>query len=227
MNQTLMFADMEPEATFVFPEPLAERYRPQRIAEFAGLTEVKKILAGFVARPTNAGFIFYGPAGTGKTSMALALASELRGFVHHVGAGRCTVETIRDLVFSCWYVPPSGYARHVIVVDEADVMSQAAQLAILSYLDGTETIPDTVWIFTCNATDRLADRFMSRNRVLTFSTYGIQADAAKLLESVWAKEANGKPAPNCARIIKDALGNVRAALMSLEMKLLSDGGAPC
>jgi len=100
-------------------------------------------------------------------------------------------------------------------------MSTAAQLAILSNLDGTATIPDTVWIFTCNATDRLADRFLSRNRVLQFSTYGIQSAAAKLLESVWAQEVGtGIEPPNCARIIKENNGNVRAALMALEMKIL-------
>ena len=219
MNQSLLFAELEPDAPLAFPEPLAERYRPSRIADFAGLGEVKKVLAGFVERPTNAGFVFLGPAGTGKTSMGLALANEVKGFVHHVPAGQCTVDKVKDLAFSCWYVPPAGYKRHVILIDEADVMSQQAQLAILSYLDGTATIPDTVWVFTCNATDRLADRFLSRNRVLTFSTYGIQSDAAKLLESVWSKETD-KPAPNCARIIKENLGNVRAALMALEMKLL-------
>ena len=100
-------------------------------------------------------------------------------------------------------------------------MSSAAQLAVLSYLDGTETIPDTVWVFTANAIDRLADRFLSRNRVLNFSTYGIQSDAAVLLESVWNSEASADQSrPNFARIIKENLGNVRAALMTLETKLL-------
>jgi hypothetical protein len=39
-----------------------------------------------------------------------------------------------------------------------------------------------------------------------------------LLESVWARESNG-PAPNCARLIKEQNGNIRAALMALEMRL--------
>ena len=53
---------------------------------------------------------------------------------------------------------------------------------------------------------------------MKFGNYGIQEDAAALLERVWRSESD-KPVPNCARIIKDALGNVRAALMALEMKL--------
>jgi len=221
MTSTLLFPEMtEPQAGFEFPIPLSDKYRPRRIVDFAGLSEPKKVLTGFVTRPSNAAFLFCGPAGTGKTSMALALAGELQGFLHHIPAGNCTVDAIKDLAFSCWYVPPTGYKRHVIIIDEADQMSAAAQLACLSYLDGTNTIPDTVWVFTCNATDRLADRFLSRNRVLNFSTYAIQADAAKLLESVWEHET-AAPKPNFARIIKDATGNVRAALMAVEMKLLA------
>ena len=221
MSASLLFPELsDPQAGFSFPLPLSEKYRPVRIADFAGLSEPKRVLQGFAANPMNCGFLFVGPAGTGKTSMGLALAREIRGFVHHVAAQECTVERIRELCFSCNYYPPMGYKRHVILIDEADLMSLPAQNAILSKLDGTDPVPDTVWIFTCNATDRLADRFLSRNRVLNFSTYGIQAEAAKLLETVWTAETDAAN-PNFARIIKEENGNVRAALMQLEMKMLA------
>jgi replication-associated recombination protein RarA len=211
----------EPQYGLGFPVPLSEKYRPARIADFAGLSEPKKILAGFVRNPSNCGFLFVGPAGTGKTSMGIALAGELQAFIHHVPAQECTVEMVRKLAFDCNYYPPMGYKRHLILIDEADLMSGPAQNAILSKLDGTEPVPDTVWVFTCNGTDRLAERFLSRNKVLNFSTYGIQADAAQLLESVWNHEAPQAEKPNFARIIKDATGNVRSALMTLEMKMLA------
>lgn len=217
-TQTLLFAELAPDPLLSFPEPLSERYRPQRIADFAGLSEVKRILAGFVARPTNAGFLFYGPAGSGKTSMAYALANELQGFVHHVRAGDCSVQTVKDTVFSCWHCAPPGYKRHVVIVDEIDRSTEATQYSLLSYLDGTETVPDTVWVFTSNEVSQLPAKFTSRCRSMKFGNYGIQEDAAELLERVWKSESD-KPVPNCARIIKDALGNVRAALMALEMRL--------
>jgi replication-associated recombination protein RarA len=72
-SQSLLFAELAPDPLLNFPEPLSERYRPQLICEFAGLGEVKKVLQGFVTHPMNAGFLFVGPAGTGKTSMGLAL----------------------------------------------------------------------------------------------------------------------------------------------------------
>lgn len=218
MTSALLFPDMAELPGFNFPEPLCEKYRPTRIADFAGLSETKRTLQGFVFNPRAIGLLFVGPAGTGKTSMGITLARELSGFLHHIPAGQCTVEAIRELAFSCHYFPPSGFQRHIILIDEADLMSLPAQNAILSYLDGTNTIPDTVWIFTCNATDRLADRFLSRCRNLPFSTYGIQADAAELLERVWSQETDA-PAPNFTRIIKEENGNVRAALATLDSKL--------
>ena len=36
-TQTLLFAELAPDPLLSFPEPLSERYRPQRIADFAGL----------------------------------------------------------------------------------------------------------------------------------------------------------------------------------------------
>lgn len=220
MTNSLLFPEMEPLPGLNFPEPLSDRYRPRRIEDFAGLSEPKKILSGFVKAPRNCGFLFVGPPGTGKTSMAQAVSAQLRGFVHHVTAGNCTVETARALGMKCWYFPPTGYDYHAILIDEADLMSREAQNVFLSYLDGTNTIPNTIFFFTCNSTERLEERFQSRNRVLKFSTYAIQEEAAELLERVWTLEAPADlPKPNFARIIKDETGNVRAALSTLESKL--------
>jgi DNA polymerase III gamma/tau subunit len=56
--------------SFAFPQPLAEKYRPRAIAEFIGLDRQKRILANFGRNPRSAAFLFTGPSGTGKTTMA-------------------------------------------------------------------------------------------------------------------------------------------------------------
>jgi DNA polymerase III gamma/tau subunit len=224
MTPALLFPDMAELPGFAFPEPLCEKYRPRTIADFAGLAETKKTLLGFVSNPRAIGLLFVGPAGTGKTSMGIALSRAIGGFIHHVKAGECSVDKVRELAFSCHYYPPPGFKFHVILVDEMDLASLPAQNAILSYLDGTSTIPQTIWVFTCNSTERLADRFLSRCRNLAFSTYGIQADATKLLERVWSAETDA-PTPNMARLIKEQNGNIRAALSILDSKLDALKGA--
>jgi hypothetical protein len=88
----------------------------------------------------------------------------------------CNLDTLRRVTDACRYYPRPGYRKHLILVDEADQMSKAAQLYLLSKLDATAMMAD-----------------------------------------VWSTEAPANaPLPNFARIAKEATGNVRAALMTLQ-----------
>ena len=62
--------------------------------------------------------------------MGLALASELRGFVHHVKAGDCTVEDGSQISSVVLALRPQGFKRHVVLIDEADCMSKLPSLLI-------------------------------------------------------------------------------------------------
>jgi replication-associated recombination protein RarA len=207
-------------AILPFPQPLSEKYRPRAICDFAGLEKPKRILSKFAANPYPSAWLFVGPPGLGKTTMALALAESLGAELHHIPSQQCLVANVEDVIRQCWYVPVSG-GFHLVLVDEADRMSSAAQLHFLSKLDATAFPPQTIFVFTCNATDGLEPRFLSRTRQIEFSSYGIASEVARLLESIWQRESNGASAPNFARIVKDSANNVRDALMWLETELLS------
>jgi replication-associated recombination protein RarA len=150
-----------------FPMPLAEKYRPRVISDFVGLDKPKRILCKFSANPYQSAWLFIGPPGTGKTTMALALAEMLKAEVHHIPSQQCNVANVEDVIRQCWYVPISG-GFHLVLVDEADKMSAAAQLHFLSKLDATAFPPYTIFVFTCNTTDGLEARFLSRTRQIEF-----------------------------------------------------------
>jgi replication-associated recombination protein RarA len=207
-------------ATLPFPMPLAEKYRPRAIADFIGLDKPKRILSKFAANPYPSAWLFAGPTGTGKTTMALALVEMLRAELHHIPSQQCHIASVEDVMRQCWYVPASG-GFHLVLVDEADRMTPAAQLHFLSKLDATAFPPQTIFVFTCNGTDGLEPRFLSRTRQIDFSSYGMACEAARLLEGIWQREANGAAAPNFARIVKESSNNVRDALMCLETELLA------
>ena len=67
------------QTDLAFPQPLVEKYRPIRIADFIGLERPKKILTAFLKRPASGAWLFLGPSGVGKSTMAMALAVELTG----------------------------------------------------------------------------------------------------------------------------------------------------
>jgi DNA polymerase III gamma/tau subunit len=206
--------------SFAFPQSLAEKYRPRTIADFVGLEKPKKILAKFAARPYPSAWLFVGPSGVGKTSMAQALCSQINGELTHIPSQKCTAQAIEDSCHHCHFVPLTG-GLHVVLIDEADRMSPAAQLALLSKLDATAFPPNSVFLFTANSTDGLEPRFLSRCRVLEFSSYGMAGDIAVYLDKVWHCEGGNGNSPDLARLAKDSRNNLRDALMKLEIELMA------
>lgn len=211
---------------FAFPQSLAERYQPQTIAEFVGLDKPKRILQSFCSNPYPSAWLFVGPSGVGKTSMALAMSRTVDGELHHVPSQSCDLSAVKAVTDRCHYYPrifengkPGRF--HVVLIDEADRMSYAAQLALLSKLDSTAFPPNTIFVLTCNAVDSLESRFLSRCRRLDFSSYGMSDGITSLLQRVWDTETRNSPdCPNFARLAKDAANNCRDALMSLECEIL-------
>jgi replication-associated recombination protein RarA len=209
------------DSALPFPEPLAEKYRPRNIADFVGLDKPKKILSKLAANPYSSAWLFLGPSGLGKTSIALALADSIPAELHHIPSRKCTLETVEAVAARCFYFPWTGKKFHLVLVDEADQMTEAAQLAFLSKLDATAFPPNTIFIFTANSKDRLEQRFLSRCRVIEFSSYGMNAPCAELLERIWQSEHGSEQKPDFKRMAKDSANNVRDALMNLEIELLS------
>lgn len=228
-----LFADVQ--QTIDFPQSLSEKYRPKHIADFVGLPKEKKIIGTFLSKPRDAAFLFVGPSGLGKTTMALAMADELKAELHHIPSQKCTVENVDDVIRLCWRSPWNLFGPnagqpckfHIVLVDECNFMSRAAQLAFLSKLDATARPPQTIFIFTCNSTESLDATFLSRCVRLEFSSYGMRSDVAQFLRNVWEREVPHSsdipepPQPNFERITKDSSSNIRDCLMKLEVELLA------
>lgn len=128
------------------------------------------------------GFLFLGDTGIGKTTLAQAIVEEMPAELHHIASQDCNVERLRAVMNTCHYVPSAGCLRHVVLIDEGDQMSAAAQLYMLSILDSTAPPPDTLFIVTANGTDKLQERLLSRLIPVNFSAHGQSAQTTALLE---------------------------------------------
>lgn len=209
------------QAGFSFPQSFTEKYRPRRLEDFAGLEKPKNIARNLITKPRESAWLFKGPSGTGKTTLALAIAESMPAELHHIPSQECNLANLERIRSTCQYVPMQGYKFHLVLADEIDQLSGPAQISLLSKLDATNFFPNTVFIGTCNATDRLEDRFLSRFHIVEFSSYGISREVAALLERIWESEAGTAEKPNFARIVKESNNNVRESLMRLETELMA------
>jgi putative ATPase len=199
---------------------LTSRYQPTRIAEFAGLTRAKSVMRQLVESPFASAWLFTGDSGTGKTTLALAVAAEMGANVIHIPSSECSVERVRKLRTDCAQTPMFG-DWHVVIVDEADQMTQSAQVAFLSLLDATGFPDSTVFIFTSNDTKKLEPRFLGRCKTLAFDGQVDKETAARYLYRIWFTEAGteAKPPAFLAKLGANA-GNIRAALNDMELELM-------
>ena len=155
----------EPQQAFAFPRALTEQYRPKFLGDFIGLERQRTILANYAKTPFPTAFLFTGASGTGKTTMALALADAIPAELHHIPSQEANLTNIERVRMTCQYVPMAGFKMHLVLIDEADQMTPAAQVSLLSKLDATNFPPATVFVFTSNSTDRLAVRCWSSQRM--------------------------------------------------------------
>ena len=206
---------------------LTTKYAPQRIEEFIGLDEPRRVLAKYLKAPYPAAFAFVGDSGTGKTKMAEVVARSLnpdnpftpQTYIH-VGSGKCNVEKVRQIEERLDYLPWGWWVVHI---DEINEQTAEAQIAWLSVLDRIP--PKTVFLFTCNDTAKLEPRFLSRCMQLKFSNYGLNGTGSAFLREIWRKEASGDIAsgnnePDFARVLKNQRNNIRGALTELESLIL-------
>jgi replication-associated recombination protein RarA len=207
---------------------LVDKYRPKTLDAFAGVTRPKAVMAQFVKAPYSSAWLFVGPSGCGKTTMAMAVCEAIGAQLHHIPSRSCNIETVENTVQSCHYVPMFGAsAFHLVLIDEADRMTKPAQDAFLSLLDATNPPPNTIFIFTANETKGLEERFISRTRTLEFDSEGI--DMKSFLLRIFEDEAREHGIdpqkldvamwPKFGEIVKRAKGNVRKAIMDLEMDI--------
>jgi len=191
---------------------LTEKYRPVNLAGIRGQDKVVKVLRQFANDPYPAAFLFEGLTGTGKTSVALALAAELGcveeqqefGGVHIISSGEQSADHVRATTRLMHAMPFYGSGWKVVIVNEVDRMHRAAETI---WLDRLEALPArTVVVFTTNYGSALSDRFADRCIRLRFESGAIElrADGADLVRAIWKAETRKSPPAKVVRAILEA-----------------------
>ena len=207
-----------------FPEPLTEKYRPRRLRDFVGLLEVKRTLEPFIKNPFTHAWFLLGGSGLGKTALVQAIALEINAQLHEIPSAECDLERVLREANDCLYGAfdfdkGGGRIWHVFSVHEADKMTPAAQIALLSKMDSTAWPPYTIFIFTANSVLNLEQRFLSRCSILEFNAESMEGELEAYLAKIYKLEG-GKYPVDFAAIAKASRYNVRDALNKLQVELL-------
>ena len=143
---------------------LVEKYRPSTLENYVGNENIKKSIAKYLDQNDIQNLIFYGPAGTGKTTLAKIIVKNLDCDHLYINASdERGIETIRDKVQGFAMVA-SFKPLKVVILDEADFLTIQAQASLRNII---ETFSRTTrFIMTCNFVERIIDPLQSRCHVL-------------------------------------------------------------
>ena len=143
---------------------LVEKYRPNVLENYVGNKNIKSVISKYLEQNDIQNFIFYGPAGTGKTTLAKLIVNNLDcDYVYINASDERGIETIRDKVSSFASVA-SFKPIKVVILDEADFLTIQAQASLRNII---ETFSRTTrFILTCNYVERIIDPLQSRCQVL-------------------------------------------------------------
>jgi DNA polymerase III delta prime subunit len=165
---------------------LVEKYRPTKLENYVGNENIKKSISKYLDQNDIQNLIFYGPAGTGKTTLAKLIIKNLDCDHIYINASdERGIETIRDKVSSFASVA-SFKPLKVVILDEADFLTIQAQASLRNII---ETFSRTTrFIMTCNFVERIIDPLQSRCQVLKIVP-PTKKDVAKHLSWICNKES--------------------------------------
>ena len=182
-----------------------EHYRPRRLADVTGQDTLKQFLINLVngGIATTPHLILHGPPGTGKTTMAIAFASDMYPSVPLAAASMYlnasderTMETVRDRIREFLRTYWIGVSRKIVIFDEVETMTEPAQLTLRALMD-VPIVPDApmpLFIFLCNTLSRIVPLIRSRALSL-FCGHLTSSQIYGLLAEVQAKEGKTTPLP--------------------------------
>ena len=217
---------------------IARKYRPQTFEEVIGQEHITKTISKSIAQKKIAhAYLFSGPHGVGKTSLARIIAKALNcvngptdkpcgecpscvqiengtplDVIEIDGASNRGIENIRTIIENVRISPVSGKYK-IYIIDEVHQITNEAFNALLKTLE--EPPPHVVFILATTEAERVLPTIRSRCQQYTFKSLNIE-DLEKILKVILSKENIEYEDEAIFLISKQARGSVRDSETILE-----------
>ena len=198
-----------------------EKYRPKKLDDVAGQDEIIKRLKAYAKTKSVPHLIFAGPAGTGKTTSALALSKEVFGdtwkqnFNELNASDERGIGIIRGKIKEFARTAPIGKSKFkIIFLDEADSLTHDAQAALRRTIEKYTHI--CRFILSVNYSSKIIEPIQSRCTVFRFSPIKPD-DIKKYMRKIAAQEKLEITPDGLETLIFISRGDLRKAINVLQV----------
>ena len=194
-----------------------EHYRPTKLDNYVGNENIKKVIKQYLVQDDIQNLCFYGPAGTGKTTLAKLIVKNLDCDYLYINASdERGIDTIRDKVTG-FASTASFKSLKVVILDEADFLTINAQASLRNVIETFSR--STRFILTCNYIERIIDPLQSRCQTLKIIPPS-KVEVAKHLAWILGEENISFVVDDIKNIVNQFYPDLRKMLNTIQLSVI-------